>query len=144
MERYQRVDLLAFRARRTRRLLPNALLVLTTTLLVAAAVFPFTQRQTTAYDIIAALRYFSNYRFAERSVDYFELEAGSTPFSISGRRRQLAAKDDREPKRIASLTSARVVPSCTNQTTPRRTLRDVPAESAVCASRTSDKKACSP
>ena len=78
-ERYQRVDLLAFWARRARRLLPNALLVLTTTLLVAAAVFPFTQRQTTAYDIIAALLYFSNYRFAKRSVDYFELEAGSTP-----------------------------------------------------------------
>jgi len=79
MERFQRVDLLAFWARRARRLLPNALLVLTTTLLITAAVFPFTQRQTTAYDIIAALLYFSNYRFAERSVDYFDQEAGSTP-----------------------------------------------------------------
>src|SRR5262245_12432330 len=79
MERFQRLDLLAFWARRARRLLPNALLVLTTTLLITAAVFPFTQRQTTGYDIIAALLYFSNYRFAERSVDYFEQEAGSTP-----------------------------------------------------------------
>ena len=79
VERYQRIDLVAFWARRARRLLPNALLVLATTLLVTAAVFPFMQRQVTAQDIIAALLYFSNFRFAERSVDYFDQEVGSSP-----------------------------------------------------------------
>ena len=79
VERHQRIDLVAFWARRARRLLPNALLVLATTLLVTAAVFPFMQRQVTAQDVIAALLYFSNFRFAERSVDYFDQEAGSSP-----------------------------------------------------------------
>jgi peptidoglycan/LPS O-acetylase OafA/YrhL len=79
MEHYQRVDLLAFWARRARRLLPNALLVLATTLFVAAVLLPFTQREAATRDIISALLYFSNYRFAERSVDYFDQETESSP-----------------------------------------------------------------
>jgi peptidoglycan/LPS O-acetylase OafA/YrhL len=79
MEHYQSVDLLAFWARRARRLLPNALLVLATTLFVAVVLFPFTQREAATRDIISALFYFSNYRFAERSVDYFDQETEASP-----------------------------------------------------------------
>jgi len=72
IERYHRIDLVAFWARRARRLLPNAVLVLATTLLVTMVLFPLAQREANTRDVISALLYFSNYRFAERAVDYFD------------------------------------------------------------------------
>jgi peptidoglycan/LPS O-acetylase OafA/YrhL len=75
----QSINLLAFWARRARRLLPNALLTLTATLVAVALLVPVIQRTTSARDIIAALIYLANYRFAGRSIDYFDQDLQFSP-----------------------------------------------------------------
>src|SRR5215831_2552893 len=57
IERERSINLLAFWAKRARRLLPNALLTLTATLIVVALLLPVIQRTTSARDIFSALIY---------------------------------------------------------------------------------------
>jgi len=79
IESYQRIDVLAFWGRRVRRLLPNALLTLAATLVVTAYLVPIAQRMTNTRDVIAALVYIANYRFADRTVDYFDQDLQFSP-----------------------------------------------------------------
>ncbi len=78
LEATGRIDLGRFWARRARRLLPNALLVLLVVLAIGAAVVPRYLHKTLIHDIVAAVRYFANFRFAEQAVDYFHA-AGARP-----------------------------------------------------------------
>lgn len=71
MEATNRIDLLAFWARRARRLLPNAFLVLALVLLATALLTPFFRWHSVATDVKAALLFHANFHFAEKTVDYF-------------------------------------------------------------------------
>jgi peptidoglycan/LPS O-acetylase OafA/YrhL len=74
-----RINVLAFWGRRARRLLPNALLTLAATLLVIAWVVPISEQTPSVRDILAALLYVANFRFANRSVDYFDQALQTSP-----------------------------------------------------------------
>jgi len=74
-----RVDFGAFWARRIRRLLPAALLVLAVTLAGSRLFGPQTQWSKTAHDVVAAAFYVSNWVFAADSVDYLAAEAAPSP-----------------------------------------------------------------
>jgi peptidoglycan/LPS O-acetylase OafA/YrhL len=73
------IDLLAFWSRRARRLLPNAVLTLAVTSLAIGWLVPISERVASARDILAALFYFANFRFADRSVDYFDQTVQTSP-----------------------------------------------------------------
>ncbi len=73
-------DLLAFWARRVRRLLPAALMVLAVTLLGAWAFLPKSQWATTAVQARAAGLYVANWQLAADAVDY--LAAENTPSAV--------------------------------------------------------------
>src|SRR3954471_5765185 len=73
-------DLLAFWARRIRRLLPASLTVLAVTLLAAWAFLPESQRETTAVQGRAAALYLENWQLASDAVDY--LAAENTPTAV--------------------------------------------------------------
>ncbi len=75
-----RIGLASFYARRARRLLPSALLVIVATVAVAAAVLPPLAVPAVARDAEAAALYFSNYRFAAQSTNYLAGGAPSSPF----------------------------------------------------------------
>ena len=72
-------EVTAFWARRVRRLLPAALLVLTVTLLATRLVAPETQWRTTASEVIAAALYVQNWQLATSSVDYLAAENAASP-----------------------------------------------------------------
>ena len=72
-------DLAAFWARRARRLLPAALLVLTATLVATRVVAPETLWRTTASEVIASALYVQNWRLATSSVDYLAAESAASP-----------------------------------------------------------------
>ena len=72
-------DVIDFWARRVRRLLPAALLVLTVTLLATRLVAPETQWRTTAHEAIAAALYVENWQLAGTSVDYLAAENAASP-----------------------------------------------------------------
>lgn len=79
LERGRRIDLWAFWARRARRLLPNAYLTLLA-ILAATAIFVSPDRRSgIVNDVLAALFYVANYRFADRTVDYFDPDAQLSP-----------------------------------------------------------------
>jgi peptidoglycan/LPS O-acetylase OafA/YrhL len=65
-----RVDFVAFYARRARRLLPMALLVIVATVALAALVLSPIELRDVAGDAAAAALYVSNYWFAAQSTDY--------------------------------------------------------------------------
>lgn len=70
MDRTGSVSLLGFYARRAKRLLPAAALVLLASAVATYLVFPKTRWQEAAGDILAAATYVINWRLAFRSVDY--------------------------------------------------------------------------
>lgn len=74
-----RVHLANFWARRVRRLLPAATLVLLLTSLVATIVLPPTIRTDTANAITAATLYSANWFFASNSLDYLAAEDAPSP-----------------------------------------------------------------
>jgi peptidoglycan/LPS O-acetylase OafA/YrhL len=73
------VSLARFWARRARRLLPAATLVLALTALVAFAVIPVVDHSVVGLDIVAAAFYVSNIRFAAQATDYLTEDAAPSP-----------------------------------------------------------------
>lgn len=74
-----RIDLPAFYARRARRLLPAALVVIAVTVLASAFILSSVQFPSVAGDGAAAALYVSNYRFALSATDYFAAEGAPSP-----------------------------------------------------------------
>jgi peptidoglycan/LPS O-acetylase OafA/YrhL len=74
-----RVSLLNFYARRAKRLLPAASLVLGAVTLLSSIWAIETERQLFALDVAAAALYAVNWRFAARAVDYLAEDTGRSP-----------------------------------------------------------------
>ncbi len=74
-----RIDLPAFYARRARRLLPAALVVIAATVLVSAIVLPPLRMIDVGGDAAAAALYVSNIRFAAQATDYLQAELDPSP-----------------------------------------------------------------
>ncbi|MFY1701402.1 acyltransferase family protein [Micromonospora sp. WMMA1923] len=70
LDRTGRISLTAFYARRARRLLPAAGLVLLASLLLALLFLPRVRWASTGWDVVASALYVMNWRLAERAVDY--------------------------------------------------------------------------
>src|SRR5690606_407203 len=79
-ERNSRVSLRDFYARRARRLLPMAFLVIIITLLVGGAMVAPLDRIGLMGDAIASSLYFANWRFAAQSVAYWDGEVTESLF----------------------------------------------------------------
>ena len=73
------VSLARFWARRARRLLPAATLVLALTALVAFVVIPVVDHEVVGLDIVAAAFYVSNVRFAAQATSYLTEDATPSP-----------------------------------------------------------------
>ena len=69
-----------FWARRVRRLLPAAAVVVVATCAVFVLVFPVTQRVELVRDAQSALLYVANWNFLAQSGDYFAADADKSPF----------------------------------------------------------------
>ncbi|MBA3495912.1 MAG: acyltransferase, partial [Gemmatimonadales bacterium] len=80
VERTGRVNFLNFYARRARRLLPAAVLVLAVTLLASALVFAPVARLRFVKSAIATALYVSNFQFLRETADYFGDNISSDPF----------------------------------------------------------------
>lgn len=74
-----RVDLPAFYARRARRLLPAALVVIAVTAIASAIILPPLRVRDVAGDAAAAALYVSNIRFAAQATDYLQAELDPSP-----------------------------------------------------------------
>jgi len=74
-----RIDLRRFYARRARRLLPAALVVIAVTLLASWFLLPTIDFPDVARDGAAAALYVSNYRFALVATDYFAAQSAPSP-----------------------------------------------------------------
>lgn len=74
LELKNRIDLLSFFARRVRRLLPAASLVLLCTILLVAIITPGIQGQDSLVDVIAGAFLSANIRFGFAAVDYWSPE----------------------------------------------------------------------
>jgi len=74
-----RIRFAAFYARRARRLLPAALLVLVATLAAAGAVLSPLRARPVATDALASALYAGNYRFALAGTDYLNADAPPSP-----------------------------------------------------------------
>ncbi|WP_175440203.1 acyltransferase family protein [Micromonospora nigra] len=70
LERTGKISLVDFYARRARRLLPAAGLVLVATLALTFAFLPRTRWSSTGWDVVFSGLYAMNWRLAEQSVDY--------------------------------------------------------------------------
>ncbi|RYP87782.1 acyltransferase [Nocardioides guangzhouensis] len=70
VDRSGRISLLAFYARRAKRLLPASAVVLVATSVMLWLWVPRIRWETTGGDIVASALYFVNWRLADRSVDY--------------------------------------------------------------------------
>jgi peptidoglycan/LPS O-acetylase OafA/YrhL len=79
LEATGRIDLPAFYARRARRLLPAALVVIAVTVVVSAIVLPPLRMVDVAGDAAAAALYVSNIRFAAQATDYLQAELDPSP-----------------------------------------------------------------
>jgi peptidoglycan/LPS O-acetylase OafA/YrhL len=73
------IDLLRFWGNRIKRLLPNGLLVIAVTALVALLVFPTYRSQGVLTDAVASALFAANFHFAFAAVDYFQLGAPRSP-----------------------------------------------------------------
>src|SRR5829696_6968816 len=69
----------SFYARRARRLLPAAVLVLSVTAVVSALVLPPLSARAATDDAAAAALYVANYRFAVQGTDYLAGDTGPSP-----------------------------------------------------------------
>ncbi|HEY8456098.1 MAG TPA: acyltransferase family protein [Actinopolymorphaceae bacterium] len=78
LERTQTISLLRFYARRIRRLLPAATVVLATVAIASAVLLSPVERVAVAHDLIACGLYVINWRLALQAVDYFA-ESGASP-----------------------------------------------------------------
>ena len=74
-----RLSLTDFYARRARRLLPAALVVLAVTLLASALILPGIRIPTVSADVASAALYVSNIRFAILANDYFAADTARSP-----------------------------------------------------------------
>jgi peptidoglycan/LPS O-acetylase OafA/YrhL len=79
MERTGTLSLARFYARRVRRLLPLAMLVLGVVVAMSAVLLSPVQNDRVAGDAIAAAFYFVNWRFAAQSIDYFAVDPLDSP-----------------------------------------------------------------
>jgi peptidoglycan/LPS O-acetylase OafA/YrhL len=79
VEKTGTISLVEFYARRAKRLLPAAALVLVATAVAAYFILPVTRWQETAGDVFAAAAYFINWRLAFRSVDYLAEDSVPSP-----------------------------------------------------------------
>ena len=79
MRQTGRISLAGFYARRAKRLLPAAALVLATTVLMTVAFLPRTRWSDVGGDIVSAALYVVNWRLAGRSVDYLAEDAVASP-----------------------------------------------------------------
>ncbi|MFD0985833.1 acyltransferase family protein [Methyloligella solikamskensis] len=75
-----RIGLRDFWARRMRRILPAAVLVLCVSLIAAALFLPALQASRAAKEMPAAALYFINWRFADRATDYFASDQAPSIF----------------------------------------------------------------
>jgi len=73
-----RVDLTRFWSKRARRLLPAALLVLTTVAIAAVAIIPPQDRTQYFVEILGSIFYVQNWVLVRESVDYFAADSGAT------------------------------------------------------------------
>ncbi len=74
-----RVSLARFWARRARRLLPAATLVLAVVALVSWCVVPVLDHRVVGLDVVASALYVSNIRFAAQATDYLGSDAAPSP-----------------------------------------------------------------
>lgn len=79
LDRTGRIDFAAFYARRVRRLVPAAALVIVCTLLFALLVYAPLEVKTLTSTVIASLAYVSNIWFAHQAVDYLAHDASRDP-----------------------------------------------------------------
>lgn len=80
LEATKTIALVAFYARRTKRLLPSSFVVIVATALVGYLAFPASARETFGRDLIAASTYISNFLFALWENDYQNLDTTPSPF----------------------------------------------------------------
>jgi peptidoglycan/LPS O-acetylase OafA/YrhL len=80
LEEKKTISLIAFYARRIKRLLPASLLVIFTTGIVGFFLLPASMRQSFGRDLIAASTYISNFLFAHWKNDYQNLDSTPSPF----------------------------------------------------------------
>jgi len=74
------ISLVAFYARRTKRLLPASFAVIVATAIAAVVLLPASMRQSLGKDVIAASTYISNFLFALWENDYQNLNSTPSPF----------------------------------------------------------------
>jgi len=79
IERSGRLSLAGFYARRARRLLPLAAVVLVTTAIASGMILTFFDFPSVGRDTVAAALYFSNWRFAFQHTSYMNSEALPSP-----------------------------------------------------------------
>jgi len=79
LERTGRISLTRFYARRAKRLLPAAAIVLVVTTVLTALVLPEIRWRDTGGDIVSAALYVVNWRLAGRSVDYLAEDIAPSP-----------------------------------------------------------------
>lgn len=80
LEEKRTIALLAFYARRIKRLLPAAFLVIFITGIVGFFLLPASMRQSFGRDLVAASTYISNFLFAHWENDYQNLDSTPSPF----------------------------------------------------------------
>lgn len=78
-DRTQHIDLLRFWGRRAARLLPNAILTLTATIVGIMTLGSVLTREAGAGDVAATLLYYANFHFSARTLDYFDQGVQSSP-----------------------------------------------------------------
>lgn len=79
IDTHGRIRLLTFWANRVKRLLPNGLLVVLSTVLASLLLLPAYRLPGISGDALSAAAFFANFRFAARTVDYFHLDDPPSP-----------------------------------------------------------------
>lgn len=79
LERSGTISIPRFYARRVRRLLPLAALVLATVVVLSQLAFSPVTNELVAKDVLAAAVYVVNWRFVSQAVDYFAQDAAASP-----------------------------------------------------------------